>query len=188
MLIMHIGLFSCFGFRKNHLFIIHALIALKPLVSVVTRLIACSARIGISRQTNRQADRQRVTRTTFCYICRTCEPVLQPQLYTYINTDAFQLCIRSATVTTKNNTGATVQRYCAHHLHLTQQLYIVQCHSLGFPICAVGCSYAQSSISAWYVETELQTAYACKSSKQCLHKCLDSKCGSLHCRYSKFTG
>ena len=60
-LIMHIGLFVCFSrhisrtqsFQQNHHIIFPALVALKLLVSLISRLVAGSARIVVDRQTHR---------------------------------------------------------------------------------------------------------------------------------------
>ena len=40
------------SFQKNHHFIFHALVALKRLVSLLGRLVACSARIVVDRHTH----------------------------------------------------------------------------------------------------------------------------------------
>ena len=60
----HVGFFSCLphisgkqSFHDNRLFIFHAFVALKLLVSLIGRLAACSARINIDRQTDRWTDR-----------------------------------------------------------------------------------------------------------------------------------
>ena len=55
-LIMHIGFFACFHAISLVLFL--ALVALKLLVSLISRLIACSARIVADKQTNKQTDTQ----------------------------------------------------------------------------------------------------------------------------------
>ena len=65
-LIMHIGFFACFShhisrtqsFQQNRHIIFLALVALKLLVSLISRLVACSARIVVDRQTDRQTDTQ----------------------------------------------------------------------------------------------------------------------------------
>ena len=51
--------FSC---QNRHIF--HALVALKLLVSLISRLVACSARIVVDSQTNRQTNRQTHRPTT----------------------------------------------------------------------------------------------------------------------------
>ena len=71
MLIMHTGFFACFhaihcivlklylsmqSFQRNHHVIIHALVALKLLVSLISRLVACRARIVVDRHTDTQND------------------------------------------------------------------------------------------------------------------------------------
>ena len=64
MLIMHIGHISrTQSFQQNRHIIFHALVALKLLVSLISRLVACSARIVVDRRvgTNRQTDRPTVT-------------------------------------------------------------------------------------------------------------------------------
>ena len=45
------------SFQQNRHLIFHALVALKMLVSLISRLVACSPRIVVDRQTNRQSDR-----------------------------------------------------------------------------------------------------------------------------------
>ena len=69
-LIMHIGFFACFSrhisrtqsFQQNRHIIFLALVqALKLLVSFISRPVACSARIVVDRQTDRQTDRHRTT-------------------------------------------------------------------------------------------------------------------------------
>ena len=59
-LIMHIGFFACFhaiflerSFQQNRHITFLALVALKLLVSLISRLVACSARIVGDRQTDR---------------------------------------------------------------------------------------------------------------------------------------
>ena len=71
-LIMHIGFLACFSrhISRTQSFqqICHisflALVALKLLVSLISRLVACSARIVVHRQTDRQTDRQTHRTTT----------------------------------------------------------------------------------------------------------------------------
>ena len=63
-LIMH-WLFSLFSrhisrtqsFQQNRQFIFHALVALKILVSLISRLVACSLRIVVDKQTDRHTHR-----------------------------------------------------------------------------------------------------------------------------------
>ena len=50
------------SFQKNRHIIFLALVALKLLVSLISRLLACSARIVVYRQTDRQTD----TQTKYC--------------------------------------------------------------------------------------------------------------------------
>ena len=45
------------SFQQNRHITFHALVALKLLVSLISRLVACSARIVVDRQTDRQTDR-----------------------------------------------------------------------------------------------------------------------------------
>ena len=59
-LIMNVGFLACFhaisrtqSFQKNSHFSFLALVALKRLVSLISRLVACSARIVVNRQTHR---------------------------------------------------------------------------------------------------------------------------------------
>ena len=61
-LIMHIGLFSLHisrtqSFQQNRHIDFPALIALNLLVSLISRLVACSARIVVDKQTDRQTHR-----------------------------------------------------------------------------------------------------------------------------------
>ena len=46
------------SFQQNRHINFHALVALKLLVSLISRLVACSARIVVDRQTDRQTDRE----------------------------------------------------------------------------------------------------------------------------------
>ena len=69
---LHIGSFACFHaislersrFSKNRHILFHALVALKLLVSLISRLVACSARIVVDKQTNKQTNRQTHRPTT----------------------------------------------------------------------------------------------------------------------------
>ena len=69
---MHIGFFACFHaispersrFSKIATFFL-PLVALKLLVSLMSRLLACSARIVADKQTNRQTDRHVHTQNDF---------------------------------------------------------------------------------------------------------------------------
>ena len=68
-LIMHIGFLACFhaislerisrtqSFQQNRHIIFPALIALNLLVSLISRLVACGARIVVDKQTDRQTHR-----------------------------------------------------------------------------------------------------------------------------------
>ena len=70
--IMHIGFFRLFSrhisrtqsFQQNRHISFLALVALKLLVSLISRLVACSARIVLDRQTDRQTHRQTHRTTT----------------------------------------------------------------------------------------------------------------------------
>ena len=53
-LIMHIGILACFHAISPVIYL--ALVALKLLVSLINRLVACSARIVADKQTNKQND------------------------------------------------------------------------------------------------------------------------------------
>ena len=58
MLIMHIGHISrTQSFQQNRHIIFHALVALKLLVSLISRLVACSARIVVDRRTDGRTHR-----------------------------------------------------------------------------------------------------------------------------------
>ena len=62
-LIMHIGFFAIFSrhISRTQSFshiIFHALVALKMLVSLISRLVACSPRIVVDKQTDRPTDTQ----------------------------------------------------------------------------------------------------------------------------------
>ena len=71
-LIMHIGFFACFHaislersrFSKIATFFFMPLLVLKMLVSLISRLVACSPRIVVDRQTDRQTDTQTHRTTT----------------------------------------------------------------------------------------------------------------------------
>ena len=73
-LIMHIGFLACFHaihvslersrFSKNRHINFPALVALNLLVSLISRLVARSARIVVDKQTNKQTDRQTHRTTT----------------------------------------------------------------------------------------------------------------------------
>ena len=52
------------SFQQNRLFIFHALVALKMLVSLISRLVACSPRIVVDKQTDRRTDRHTHRTTT----------------------------------------------------------------------------------------------------------------------------
>ena len=61
-LIMHVGFLACFhartqSFQQNRHIVFLALVALKLLVSLISRLVACSARIVVDRHTDTQTDR-----------------------------------------------------------------------------------------------------------------------------------
>ena len=66
------------SFQQNRHINFHALVALKLLVSLISRLVACSARIVVDRQTDRQTDkqtnRQTDTQTKYCNPRCACAP------------------------------------------------------------------------------------------------------------------
>ena len=62
------------SFQQNRHINFHALVALKLLVSLISRLVACSARIVVDTQTNRQTDRQTDTQTNYCNPRCACAP------------------------------------------------------------------------------------------------------------------
>ena len=71
MLIMHIGHISrTQSFQQNRHIFFHALVALKLLVSLISRPVACSARIVVDRQTDRQTD----TQANYCNPRCACAP------------------------------------------------------------------------------------------------------------------
>ena len=78
MLIMHIGFLACFhaispergGFSKIATLLFLALVALKLLVSLISRLVACSARIVVDKQTDKQTD----TQNDYCNPRCACAP------------------------------------------------------------------------------------------------------------------
>ena len=78
MLIMHIGFFACFHaislersrFSKIATLIFLPLVALKLLVSLISRLVACSARVVVDRQTDRHTD----TQNDYCNPRCACAP------------------------------------------------------------------------------------------------------------------
>ena len=79
MLIMHIGFYACFHaislecsrFSKiGTLNFLPLYVALKLLVSLISRLVACSARIVVYRQTEKQTD----TQTKYCNPRCACAP------------------------------------------------------------------------------------------------------------------
>ena len=66
---MHIGFFASFHgtsleHSKSHCYIFQVSVVMKPFVSCVGRLIACSARISIDR--HKQTDRETDTHTNYC--------------------------------------------------------------------------------------------------------------------------
>ena len=58
------------SFQQNRHINFHALLALKLLVSLISRLVACSARIVVDKQTDRQTD----TQTNYCNPRCACAP------------------------------------------------------------------------------------------------------------------
>ena len=77
-LIMHIGFLACFHaislersrFQRNRHVNFLALVGLKLLVSLISRLVACSARIVADKQTDRQTD----TQNDYCNPRCACAP------------------------------------------------------------------------------------------------------------------
>ena len=93
-LIMHVGFLACFHaislersrFSKIAALIFPALVALKLLVSLISRLVACSARIIADKQTDRQTDRQTDTQNDYCNPRCACAPRVnnyrgEPQMF-----------------------------------------------------------------------------------------------------------
>ena len=62
------------SFQQNRHIIFHALVALKLLVSLISRLVACSARIVVDRPTDRQTNKQTDTQTKYCNPRCACAP------------------------------------------------------------------------------------------------------------------
>ena len=106
MLIMHIGHISrTQSFQENRHIIFHALVALKLLVSLISRLVACSARIVVDRQTNRQTHRP-TTVTLAAHACRgliTLHIMLSGVHYQEHATPLFLYRVAAATITTEDN-------------------------------------------------------------------------------------
>ena len=86
-LIMQIGFLAFFSrhisrtqsFQQNRQFIFRALVALKMLVLLISRLVACSPRIVVDKQTDRQTD----TQNDYCNPRCACAPRVnqgKPQL------------------------------------------------------------------------------------------------------------
>ena len=69
------------SFQQNRHIIFHALVALKLLVSLISRLVACSARIVVDRQTDKQTNRQTDTQTKYCNPRCACAPRVNNLLY-----------------------------------------------------------------------------------------------------------
>ena len=73
-LIMHIGFFACFSrhisrmqsFQQNRHILFLALVALKLLVSLICRTVACSPRIVVDTHTHTHTHRQTDTQTKYC--------------------------------------------------------------------------------------------------------------------------
>ena len=62
------------SFQQNRHITFHALVALKLLVSLISRLVACSARIVVDKQTDRQTDKQTDTQTNYYNPRCACAP------------------------------------------------------------------------------------------------------------------
>ena len=101
-LIMHIGFFSLFSrhisrtqsFQQNRQFTFRALVALKMLVSLISRLVACSPRI-VRRRTDKQTDRQTHTQNDYCNPRCACAPRVNN--YTYMGMYIFHPWTRPCT-------------------------------------------------------------------------------------------
>ena len=70
------------SFQQNRHIIFHALAAPKLLVSLISRLVACSARIVIDKQTDRQTD----TQTNYCNPRCACAPRVNNDLSYFFHT------------------------------------------------------------------------------------------------------
>ena len=55
-------------------YLMRTIVALKLLVSLISRLVACSARIVADKQTNKQTDRQTDTQNNYCNPRWACAP------------------------------------------------------------------------------------------------------------------
>ena len=77
-LVMHIGFLACFHAisleRSRFSKIASALVALKMLVSLISRLVACSPRIVVDKQTDRQTDGRTHTQNDYCNPRCACAP------------------------------------------------------------------------------------------------------------------
>ena len=62
------------SFQQNRHVIFPALVALNLLVSLISRLVACSARIVGDKQTNKQTNRQTDTQNDYCNPRCACAP------------------------------------------------------------------------------------------------------------------
>ena len=71
------------SFQQNCHITFHALVALKLLVSLISRLVACSARIVVDRQTDKQTNRQTHRPSTVTLAAHARRGlIIQPRHYT----------------------------------------------------------------------------------------------------------
>ena len=66
------------SFQQNRYFNFRALVALKMLVSLISRLVACSPRIVVDKQTDRQTDRQTHRTTTVTLAAHARRGLIKP--------------------------------------------------------------------------------------------------------------
>ena len=62
------------SFQQNRQFLFRPLVVMKMLVSLISRLVACSTRIVVDKQTDRQTDRQTDTQNDYCNPRCACAP------------------------------------------------------------------------------------------------------------------
>ena len=112
MLIMHIGHISrTQSFQQNRHIIFHALVALKLLVSLISRLVACSARIVVDKQTD--------TQTNYCNPRCACTPRVNEGAYLihiWINGVVSSTCIQNVSFLLLDSTK--VQNSIAHFVDI----------------------------------------------------------------------
>ena len=115
---MNISFFDCFhaispersGFSKIATFF-HALVALKLLVSLISRLVACSARIVVDRQTDGQTD----TQNDYCNPRCACAPGINE--YSKVPSHHLAMLYDEYTTLTVRYPVYTCL-YCAHNDHV----------------------------------------------------------------------